>query len=485
MGLALTLAVAPVGADPLIASAGVMTRLVYTDNLFLTVAGKEAAPIFQLLPNITAGRQGSHGSFRLYYGPSALFYGGGYSELDSVFHVLQANANMDVVKDYVSLQFTASANQNLISPVISNAGFTALGNPGAFAQTASVGVTPVFQFPLVHRSFAVVRFAPGVNYVFTSKTATGDSNAGSSGINSSLRVTSGDAFSRLRWELAGNTNLYNQDTVNSRSANQNTGTSNLNLTLIYPFSVQWRVEGLTGYEWSQYDSVYSSLEQPQGWRWRITPYWNPSPNTSVGLGYGWRYFGADYFANIRYLYRKTALTLSYESTVSSARTALLDTNVVNFQDPYGAPITNPLQTQTLSGSIANPALRSGLFVQRQLLLTLAHQFGRNYGLLSLNTNHWDYVDSQNVVDDVQGTLSLSRSLSARATGRVGMQYWKYDQSEIGAVDFSQYQAWTELSYQLSRRTTGDVRYSYTQRSSDYPDQDFDENSVWLTINWGL
>ncbi|MBV5275258.1 MAG: TIGR03016 family PEP-CTERM system-associated outer membrane protein, partial [Lamprocystis purpurea] len=333
-------------AEPIVASAGVLSRLVFTDNLFLTAQRPEPAMIFQLTPNITGGRRGSRSSYRWYYGPSALFYSGGHSDLNHVFHVLQANASVDLIKEYFALQLTANANQNLVDPTVQSTGFDAFGNPDAFAQTASVSVAPVIQFPLLRANVATVRFAPGFNYVFAAKTAEGARNAGSTGSQSYLTIASGDYFSRAPWDVAAFSNIFSRDN-DKDSDNDTDGISNIRGTVTYPVSAKWNIQGLVGYEWGQYES----LSEPGGWRWRVTPYWSPSQNTSIGLGYGWRYFGADYFASIKYRHKKTVVTMSYEVAVSNARTALLDTPVVYFEDAFGEPIISPTSEQTLAGSV--------------------------------------------------------------------------------------------------------------------------------------
>ena len=304
---------------------------------------------------------------------------------------------------------------------------------------------------------------------------------GRTGSQSSLTITSGKYFSRLSWQLTGTSEIFDLGQSPQGYQGYGTSTSDLNLTLTYPFSGQWSVQGLVGYEWGNYDS----LSQPGGWRWRVTPYWSPSPNTTVGLGYGWRYFGADYFADIQHQYKKTVFNLTYEIVVSNARTALLDQEVVNFQDPFGQPITNPTANQNLSGSVLNPALVSGVFVQHQLLASVARQFGRSTGTLSITQNRWDYQDSANQVDDTQGNIVFTRALSQRSSGTVGLQYWMYNQSVVGGADFTQYQLWAGMSRRVNRRVTGDARYSYSQRRSDALGQGYTENALWLTLNWTL
>lgn len=469
-----------IAAAPIVASAGVLSRLVFTDNLFLTAQRPEPAMIFQLTPNVTGGRSGSRSSYRWYYGPSALFYSGGNADLNHVFHVLQANASVDLIKEHLALQLAANANQNLVDPTARSTGFDAFGNPDAFAQTASISVAPVIQFPLLRAHVATVRLAPGFNYVFTAKTAAGARNAGSTGSQSYLKIASGDYFARTPWDVAAFSNSFGSANANA-NANDTDGISNIRGTVTYPVSAKWNIQGLVGYEWGQYES----LSEPGGWRWRVTPYWSPSRNTSIGLGYGWRYFGTDYFASINYRRKKTVVTMSYEIVVSNARTALLDTPVVYFEDPFGEPIINPTSEQTLAGSVSNPPLVAGVFLQYQSLASIAHRLGRTTGYLSVNQNRWDYQRSGIQVDDLQGSLLFHRALSRRTRGEVGAQYWLYSQFAVGAVDFDQFKIWGALSYQVNRRVSGSIRYFYNQRSSDTATQSFDENGLWLTMNWGL
>jgi len=492
-------------AEPIVTSVGLLTRLVFTDNLFLANVGgtsgttpqpaalsgggqsgaanegKEFGTILQLLPNIAGGGGGSRSSYRFYYGPSAVIYGEGHSDLDRIFHVLQADASLTVIDGYFSLQLSANANQNLVDPNAGNASFTALGNPDAFGQTASIQLTPVFSFPALRGDFATVQFAPGINYVFAAQTVGGTDNSGTTGSQSSLTITSGDYFSRMPWQIVASSNIFNAGASSGSNYGNGSGTSTVSGTVTYPISDQWQIQGLVGYDWGNYDS----LAQPDGLRWRVTPYWSPSRDTTIGLGYGYRFFGADYYANIQHRRRKTVVTASYEINVTNARTAILDSNAVNFQDPYGEPITDPLAGQTLSGSIANPALTSGFFIQNQLLLGITSQFGRTTVSLNVNNWHWDYQATGNQVDQNQGTLTFSRTLSPRSSANLSLQYWTYNPSARGAVEFSQISVATGYTYQVSRRTQGSATYTYSQQDSDTPSQTFGANQLWLTLNWSL
>lgn len=479
----------PVGAEPL--AVGLQTGVVATDNLFLS-REKESGAIIQLLPSISGGQEGGRGTYRYYYGPSALIYSGGNSDLNSVFHVLQADGRVELFDEYLSLVVSARANQNLIDPAAGAAGFTAVDSPDAFAQTASLQVTPVIRFPIVRRDFATVELAPGINYTYTGATAEDageDSGFGSQG---SLAITSGEYFPRMPWSINAYQNSFNEGDNQENEQGNDQGTSGIDGTLAYRITPRLAIQGLVGYDYGDYESTSST----EGWGWRITPVWAPSANTSVAVGYGGRYFGPDYYANISHIHKKTTLSFTYETVVANARTAILNTDVVNFEDPCYAPSDattgapgvvgiDPLTDQSAAGSVSNPALSGGVFVQSQMTGCVRHRFGRSTGYLYLLQNHWDYQASDLDVYQTQGSVVVDRALSPSANGSLGLAYWIYDQSISNEADFNQYQAWAQLSYQLSSRLSSSCRYSYFRQDANTTSQNFDGNSLWLALDWKL
>lgn len=478
-------------ADPIIARAGVLSRLIFTDNLYLTPEDKESAVILQLLPNITGGRAGRRANYRYYYGPSVLFYGGGNSDQNRVFHVLRADAAAQLIDEYLGLRVSARANQNLINPnpigVGQNpggvrrggAGFDAISNPDAFAQTASISITPVIRLPIVRSSYAVVQIEPGINYVFSTDTADGRGNQGTGGSQTSVSVRSGDYFNRTAWSVVWRANVF--DTGNGGDRNNY---QTLYGTVSYRINRRWQIEGLAGYDNGSYGS-YGSQNDTQSPRWRITPIWTPSANTTVALGYGRRYEGNDWYLRFRHLFKKLVVTAQYERTISDARNELLNQEVVQFEGPFGAPIQDPLQNQQLSGSITNPALVSGTFILERLRGTLGYNFGRNRVTLDVWQDNRTYQESDLDYVDNYSTLKWNRSLRPRTDGLVRFDYWKYQDGSDDIYDFTQYQASLQLSYRLNQKATTSVLYSYLNRTSDYEFYDFAENRLWLTLDWAL
>ena len=475
-GLAIAALANTAHGEPLIASAGVLTRLWFTDNLFMSSQQAESDTVLQVLPNITSARTGTRGAWRFFYGPSALYYTG-HSELNRVFHVLSANANYDLIKDYLGIQVAANANQNLVDPGAANVGFNSVSNPDAFAQTATLSISPVIRFSILSGDFAKVRFEPGINYVFAARTVAGGSS-GTNGSASSLAITSGSAFSRLTWSLNASSNLV--DLQQQRRYN-GSGTTQTLARATYVLTNQWQIEGLIGYDFGN----YQSQQDPNGFRWRVTPYWQPSPRARIGVGFGYRFDGNDYYLDLRYQRARTALAAKYDIIVTNARDSLREAQVVNFQNPFGQPVTQPLSSQLLSGSISNPPLTAGYYIQNHFMLSASHRFNRTAATLNVDNWRYDYQDTGAVVNQNQGTLSLDRSLSRRASGSLGLQYWTNESPGGAAERFEQVSLWTQFTYQLTRRTSGSLRYTYNQQNSATSARRFDTNTLWLTLTWNM
>ena len=471
--VALGVGVAPLQAEPIVSNVGVLTRLLFTDNLFLQTEEKESAPILQILPNISGGRQGNRASYRYFYGPSAVFYGGGYSELNQVFQVLQADAAVDLIDQYLGLRMTARANQVAIEPGERRVGFDALGNPNAFTQTASFTITPVIRLPIVRSDFATVQIEPGLNYQFTGDTVGRNDSQGDFGSISRVRVRSGEMFSRFTWGATAESNVFNRD--------DSTRYQTLIANLGYRITDQWQIQGLAGYD----DGNYLSQDDTRTPRWRITPVWTPSPNTSVGVGYGERYGGTDWYMSLRRRFTKATLSANYEVVLSDSRTELLNEDVVQFEDPFGDPVTNPAFNQDVDGTVTTGDLLPGTFVLERLRGVFAYRSGRNNFTWQLRRDERDYQAVNFDYSDMFSYMTLRRALDPRSSAALRFDVWNRQQDNDARADFTQYRASVLYTRRLSRKLQTAIRYSYTTRESDAPRQNYNENRIVLTLNWNL
>lgn len=458
-------------------SAGVRTSLIFTNNLFSTPEGKEGGMVLQVVPYASNSYNSSRSSYQWFYGPSAIIYGGGKSDLNRLGHNLQLSANVALYKEYLGLNISARAAQNLISPNRSGrgGGFDSIGNPDNYAQTFAFGITPVFNVPLTFNGdFATVKIAPGINFAFTADTASGRQNVGSRGSASSVTVTSGEMFSRMPWSLRWSSNVWTsgQNRYNQFSFNTS-----------YRVNSELSVGGTLGFDSSFFDGSQTGRDP----RWRITPRWTPTSNTSIAIGYGHRFSGNDWYLSIQRSFKRSTLDLRYETTISDARTALLDQDVVAFQDPFGNPI-DPATTQDFTGINTTPALVNDTYVQNRLSATYAWTRGRNNVTFSLRQDDRSYQVSNVSTLDLYSTIGYSRSLTSRAQGSATLNIWAHDDRQVTLAsenDFTEYRLNLAYGYSLGARTSTSVTYSFINRQSGSQGYDFGENRLYLTLNYQL
>jgi uncharacterized protein (PEP-CTERM system associated) len=128
----------------------------------------EAGGVIQLRPYVSTSRRGNRINSRFDYGP-ALLWSPDDSDLNDVQHTLQASLDAEVIERYFFLDMRATANQVLIDPRV-NSTFRRSGRNDAFAQQASVTVTPRIVCRWLDGRFATVRIEPGVGSTWTAST---------------------------------------------------------------------------------------------------------------------------------------------------------------------------------------------------------------------------------------------------------------------------------------------------------------------------
>ncbi|MFN2164303.1 MAG: hypothetical protein ACK2UN_19715, partial [Candidatus Promineifilaceae bacterium] len=269
-------------------NAGLVTRYIFTDNLFLSTnnqfrpgavnprsnnniylsgQGKESGNIFQLLPYVSWVRSGSRVSAQVNYGPSLLWYPG-HTDLNSMRHVLNAYLDTEVIERYFFIDITAQANQALINPRL-NTGFDAIANNDAFAQTASVFVTPRIQFPIAGGRFARVEFQPGFGAVGWSTGASNGGRTTTPQTNTTLRITSGSMFTKAPWSINWQRRQFDTDT--------NEGFGRFDTRVGYIFGPRYRADIVLGYDDGDYTAANG---RTSGARWELWFRWTPKTSST-------------------------------------------------------------------------------------------------------------------------------------------------------------------------------------------------------------
>ena len=475
-------------------NAGLVTRYIFTDNLFLSAnnqfqpgagstrpnndlyisgQGKESGNIFQLLPYVSWARSGSRVSAQVNYGPSFLWYPG-HTELNGVRHVLNAYLDTEVIERYFFIDITAQANQALINPRL-NTGFDALANNDAFAQTASLFVTPRIQFPIAAGRFARVEFQPGFGAVGWSTGASNGGRTTTPQTNTTLRITSGSMFTTVPWSINWQRQQFNTDT--------NEGFGRFDTRVGYIFGPRYRADIVLGYDDGDYTAANG---RTSGGRWELWFRWTPKTSSTFEVGAGQAYYGNLFRFRASHRHKRWALQSRYDVDVENAAAEILNQQVVPVEDIFGNPIIDPITgNRVVRDSITTPALVEDTYLRDRFQLSLGYSRGRNLVRWDWWTTRRNYNKSDLDTLDNQTRVDYSRRLSRRLSATMDVWFWDHTEKQDSQYDYNQQAVYLGLNYQLGRRTYLDAQIGRQNRDAEYPEGSFSENRVSLGLAFQL
>ena len=158
---------------------------------------------------------------------------------------------------------------------------------------------------------------------------------------------------------------------------------------------------------------------------------------------------------------------------------------MTFENPFGEPV-DPGLVQDLPGTSTTPILVNDTYVQNRFSGTLAWRRGRNG--ISLNAWRSEYKYQQSDVSylDTYSTLSYRRSLTPTSSGSLYLSFQKHDEQSGSASqqsDYNLYRLSLQWSKTLSQHMTASVLYSFITRESGSSLYDYNENRLFMTLNW--
>jgi uncharacterized protein (PEP-CTERM system associated) len=472
--LAVTLMASPAVGDWR-GAGGLSGSVIFTDNLFLSSEDTEAGGVIRMRPFISSSRSGNRVRTRFDYGPSVLFYPG-HSELNDVQHTLQASLNMEVIERYFFLDMRATANQALIDPRV-NSRFDAIGGNDAFAQQASVAITPRVELPVLDGRFATVRISPGVGSTWTA--STGDTNDGlrTGTQDSSVQVVSGPMFTTVPWSVNWRRRVFDTD--------DGEGFGSFDTRIGYILSPKYRLDLILGYDDGR-GTFRAADGGTSGGRWETRFLWTPVPRAQFELGVGERFFGDVYRFNGRYQHKRWAFRSSYEVSIENVATVLQREQVVPVEDLFGNEIASPfLDGDVAFVTVTTPALVEETFLNHRFEFLSQYQKGRNSASLRWFLTDRDYSESDRDTLDNQLQFTYSRRLSGRLSGNAVVNLWHHREDADARFDYTQDALDLGLSYQLGRRTRVGARIGRLNRDGDAPGLSFSENRFTMDFNFRL
>lgn len=444
-------------------SAGLRSTLNFTDNVLLSQSDPESDVVLQLQPFLNSTWQSRLSSAQIAYGPEFVVYAN-HGDLNRNWQYLRAVGTTELVEDFVGLAVSAQANPTVANQTTPTAGFDPVANPNSYTQTASFSITPTIQFPIRAGSYATVQFNPNLNWVGYNSTDGGNgvaptNSSTSVGSASTLNINSGSYFQRFPWSLNYTNTLF--DPENSA------GLGSVSATMGYILSRRYRVDLVLGYD-DQYTGSGASAAfnaEGGGIRWQPRLTWTPNDDTTATFGVGEAYYGTDYYVNILRQQKRFVFGLTYNTVVQNARQAVLQQQTIPFQDAFGAPIVDPINSGQSNQVTSTPTLVEGTYVGRVLTGTLGFKGRRTTVTFNINATSYDYQISGEKSLQSYGSLLATHSINTKLSSRAEFLYQRNDYDRSSYDSWDQYRLAFGLVYQLGRKTTAGVTYSLSQGSS--------------------
>ena len=445
-------------------SESVLMSLAYTDNVELVENDTESAWALILSPNFIINGQGRR--LNVSIAANLQFVSGS----DETFYPqLRANANSELIKNRFFINVFATANQQTINP-LRPAG-SPINRTDNLTTTYTLGFNPYY---IEHfGDLANLR----VDYSYRRQFYVSNDLNDQEHNNFYLKLNSGRKFSTFNWDLYGK---YEKTTYEG-NPNSDTTFKSLDILLGYRLTRSLSPYLTFGREWNTFQSRGSTKG---GDKWLIGTTWTPNPRLNMDVGYGYRFFGHYPYVDVSYRHKHSALRMRYTHELQSGYVPIDQQNILAQTDLAGNPV-DPFSGNPLD--LANPEPGSftgdGANVNKRLNLSYL-LFGKRTSF-SVNGRYSDreYVDSFKNLTEWKLWLDLRRQL-ARQLSVSGNASWDRTQDEF---DFSA-DTW-KLGFRITRglgdHTNLTLSYTYAERDSNRPDDDYTENRFALVLRTSM
>lgn len=473
----------------------------YSDNITLAPRGNEKSDLVtQITPGISLTETGPRLKVNAHYAMQNLFYAEGTSG-NTINHMLNANANAELVDNLLFMDGLASISQQNISlsgpQTTDNVNVT-----GNRTEVKTYSLSPY----LLHSFGTVASSELRYSHTGVSTGVGGLSDSQMDRIN--LRLNSGPAFKTLGWGL----NYSKQKTTYDNTANilaQNLDNEIVSGNLRYTVMPRFSLTATGGYEKNDYVSIGT---KPEGSFWSGGFSWAPSPLTSIDASAGRRFFGNTYSLAASHRTRLTAWSLAYNEDITTSQSqflipATIDTSSF-LNQLWAATIPDPvarqqivdafIQANGLSQSLADSVnyLTNRLFLQKSLRATVAVLGAKNTLLISLFNVSRDPQTAQALDSPLFGSSNLALSdktkqvggnaiwnlrISPRTSAYINAGYARNNYPVLGKTDNDK-SLRLGLNRQFQPKLSGSVELRRLQRGSSQSGGDYRENAITASLH---
>jgi uncharacterized protein (PEP-CTERM system associated) len=436
---------------------------VYTDNVDLEHENKKSEWITTVTPNISLQAKGARANLDLTASLEANTISGAS---DSITPRLGANADAEIIKDFVFIDTSANITQNTVD-AFSPSGVDSLNSTENTTNTYNYNISPYFIQRFKGAAEVTGRYT--YNYQLNSNADVDDSSSQAV----MLGVNSGSDFTQLTWGSTVDYKDSNSDTAGSEllSADANVG---------YKLNRSWQLQSSLGYEWNEFNT--SVRDSSDGAQWSVSAVWTPTNRTSLNIGYGDRFFGSTPTLDFTHRSRKSLFTASYSRELTDSATLLSQQNAFSATDAFGEPI-DPITGDPLPVSNSTLNVTDGVFVDEQFQLAYTLTGKRSTFTMGGSHSTQRFEDGRSSETLQQYNVGLTRKLSRMSDANLGVTVSQ--QSRESSEDT------TTINYDLgvTRKVGVDGKFKLSYRlidsSSDDIINDYQENRLQFSYTMSL
>ena len=443
---------------------------VYSDNVDLTSENEKSDFYTTAMPTVSLSGKGARASVNVNAAMEMNDRGGGTGHFNPL---LNATGQTELIEDFFYTDVFARASQATTDPFRGSGRGSSLSANENASTTYEYGVSPSIRKRL--GGFATFNASTQWDEQISANDDFDDSTEQT--FNASL--LSGTDFTRLSWGVTGEYTTTDYANNAGSGDGQNDEYAEVRVPLGYRINRKLQLTAAAGHEWRDYDAATGNDDDNT---WDASFVWTPSARTTLNAGYESQYGDESPRVDLTHRSKRTTFKASYERDLTTSRALRTRSDPFGTDNPFGLPF-DPTTGQPLPLSPDRTFLEAGSIIDERFESSIAVQGKRT--TLTLSGSHSQQKREDNADEGIfdDATVSLSRALSGKTT-LTGSVTWEGDEDPDGLTSDSMYYD-LGITRKLGVKTNLSFWYTYSDRKSDRPDDDYTENRAFLNLTFEL
>lgn len=474
-------------------------RETYSDNIGLFAAGNEKSDfVTQINPGISLKGNGPRLKVNARYGMQNLIYAE-ESSRNAVRHLLSADANAELLDDFLFLDGKASISQQNISAFNAQTA-DSINTTNNLTETRTYSISPYLRHRFGSTATSELRYTHDSVDSSTSGLLAREAD------HILLKIISGTAFNTLGWGL----DYSKQRTDYTSAGAADLDMESLSGQLRYRILPRLSLIGTGGYEKFSYLSI---SDKPESAFWSAGFSWTPAERTSLMASAGKRFFGTTYALKANHRTRRTVWNVDYSEDITTTQSQFLVPATIDTANFLGQllttqypDLTSEERQKVIDDFIRQTGLPSSLsesinyftnrvLLQKRLQASVALNGAKNTLVLSVFNMLREAQTSQDIDSSLLGSSNLALYDNTRQVGASALWNWRLSAvtsanigvgyTRISSIGTDRKDNTRTLKIGLARKFQpklhGALDFRHNQRDSNLSGGDYSENAITASL----